>query len=188
MKNVLIGAGYLFLFAALTACDKPKQNMPATDSQSGTATQAPTTTGNDSMTDEAADPPTTTETTDSATTTPASAPETSTTTETKTTTAATPAPTTTNQNSDDDILSLARRSGCMACHKVEVKVVGPAWKDVAARYAGVATAKQTLTNKIKMGGKGNWTQVTGGIAMPPYSPRVSDSNITILVDFILSLK
>jgi hypothetical protein len=39
-----------------------------------------------------------------------------------------------------------------------------------------------------MGGKGNWTDVTGGIPMPPYSPRVSDEDIAGLVDFILSLE
>ena len=93
------------------------------------------------------------------------------------------------QSSDSpDQLTLARSSGCLACHKVDAKVVGPAWKDVAARYSGDAKSKQVLINKIKKGGKGNWTKVTGGIAMPPYSPRVSDANIETLVDFILSLK
>lgn len=84
-------------------------------------------------------------------------------------------------------LDLAKKSGCLACHSVEKKVVGPAWKDVAAKYKGDASAKATLVDRIKKGGKGNWTSVTGGVPMPPYSPRVSDANIEILTDFILGL-
>jgi cytochrome c len=84
-------------------------------------------------------------------------------------------------------LELAKKSGCLACHSVEKKVVGPAWKDVAAKYKGDAGAKASLVKKVKTGGKGNWTKVTGGAPMPPYSPRVSDENIEKLVDFVLSL-
>lgn len=85
-------------------------------------------------------------------------------------------------------LELAKASGCLACHSVETKVVGPAWKDVAAKYAADPTAKAALVEKVKKGGKGNWTQVTNGVPMPPYSPRVSDANIEKLVNFVLSLK
>ena len=84
-------------------------------------------------------------------------------------------------------LDLAKKSGCLACHSVEKKVVGPSWKDVAAKYKGQADAKATLITKVKKGGKGNWTEVTGGAPMPPYSPRVSDADIEKLVDFVLSL-
>lgn len=86
-----------------------------------------------------------------------------------------------------DALTLAKQSGCLACHNVDKKVVGPAWKDVSARYKNDKEAKAKLIAKIKAGGKGNWTEVTGGMAMPPYSPRVSDNDIGILVDFVLSL-
>ena len=65
--------------------------------------------------------------------------------------------------------------------------MGPAWKDVATRYKNNAQAKSLLVNKVKTGGKGNWTDVTGGAAMPPYSPRVSDADITALVEFVLAL-
>ena len=82
-------------------------------------------------------------------------------------------------------LDLAKKSGCLACHSVDKKIVGPAWKDVAAKYKGDANAKATLIDKVKKGGKGNWTKVTGGAPMPPYSPRVSDENIGKLVDFIM---
>ena len=84
-------------------------------------------------------------------------------------------------------LELAKTSGCFACHNVEKKIVGPAWKDVAAKYKGDATVREILINKIKTGGKGNWTEVTGGVPMPPYSPRVPDADIAKLVDFVLSL-
>ncbi len=84
-------------------------------------------------------------------------------------------------------LALAKKSGCLACHSVEKKIVGPAWKDVAAKYKGDAGAKDRMIAKVKKGGKGNWTKVTGGAPMPPYSPRVSDENIGKLVDFIMAL-
>jgi len=83
--------------------------------------------------------------------------------------------------------ALLKKSGCLACHSMEKKVVGPAYKDVAAKYKGDAGARTALIASVKSGGKGNWTDVTGGVPMPPYSPRVSDENIEILVDFILSL-
>lgn len=84
-------------------------------------------------------------------------------------------------------LALAKASGCLACHSVEKKIVGPAWKDVSARYKGDAGARDRLIAKVKKGGKGNWTDVTGGVPMPPNSPRVSDENIAKLVDFVLGL-
>jgi cytochrome c len=84
-------------------------------------------------------------------------------------------------------LDLAKKSGCLACHSVEKKVVGPAWKDVSAKYKGDAGAKDRLVAKVKAGGKGNWTEVTGGAPMPPYSPRVKDEDIAKLIDFVLSL-
>lgn len=84
-------------------------------------------------------------------------------------------------------LELAKKSGCLACHSVDAKVVGPAWKDVAAKYKGNAGAKDMLIGKVKAGGKGNWTDVTGGVPMPPYSPRVADADIDKLVTFILGL-
>lgn len=88
--------------------------------------------------------------------------------------------------SREEGLALANKSGCLVCHKIETKLVGPAWRDVSKRYKGDHEAKASLIAKVKAGGKGNWTEVTGGIAMPPYSPRVSDENIEKLVTFILS--
>lgn len=87
----------------------------------------------------------------------------------------------------DEALALAQQSGCLACHKIEAKLVGPAWQDVSAKYKGDADARARLIAKVKTGGQGNWTEMTGGMPMPPYSPRVSDENIEKLVIFVLSL-
>ncbi len=92
-----------------------------------------------------------------------------------------------NQASASSELDLAKKSGCMACHSIEKKVVGPAWNDIAAKYRGDAGARDALITKVKKGGKGAWTDVTGGVPMPPYSPRVADADIEKLVDFILHL-
>lgn len=66
--------------------------------------------------------------------------------------------------------------------------MGPAWTAVAERYRGDPDARNRLINKVKSGGAGNWTKVTGGMPMPPNYPRVSDEDITKLVDFVLALK
>jgi len=87
----------------------------------------------------------------------------------------------------DPNLELARASGCLACHAVDKKVVGPAWMAVAQRYKGDAKKRDQLIAKVKAGGRGNWTDVVGNVAMPPYSPRVSDENIAKLIDFVLGL-
>lgn len=89
--------------------------------------------------------------------------------------------------SEKEALALAKKSNCLVCHAIDKKRVGPAWNDVAARYKGDPTAKNLLIGTVSKGGKGNWTEVTGGISMPSYSPRVSDENIEKLVVFILSL-
>lgn len=84
-------------------------------------------------------------------------------------------------------MDLARASGCSACHALEIKVVGPSFRDIAARYREVEGARAMLISKVRIGGRGNWTDVTGGVPMPPYSPRVSDEDIARLVDYILGL-
>ena len=84
-------------------------------------------------------------------------------------------------------LALAQANGCLACHRIDSKLVGPAWRDVSRKYKGDPDARARLIHKVKTGGQGSWTDVTGGIAMPPYSPRVSDEDIEKLVSFVLSL-
>lgn len=82
--------------------------------------------------------------------------------------------------------ALAKKSGCLECHSVEKKVIGPSYHDIAARYKNDPHARETLIQKVKNGGKGNWTNVTGGVPMPPYSPRLSDAEIMRLVEWLLS--
>jgi cytochrome c len=77
--------------------------------------------------------------------------------------------------------ALATKNGCMACHKVDVKVVGPALKDVAAKYKDDATAIDALSAKVKAGGKGVW----GEIPMPP-NAAVSDEDLKTIVSWMLS--
>lgn len=92
-----------------------------------------------------------------------------------------------NGNAAPDAMDLAKRSGCFACHDIDKKVVGPAWRDVAARYQGNPEARARLIKKVHEGGKGNWSEVTGGVTMPAYSPRVASADIERLVDFVLGL-
>jgi len=85
--------------------------------------------------------------------------------------------------SSADGLALAKKRNCLACHAVDKKVVGPAWKDVAAKYRGDAGAQARLEAKIAKGGSGVW----GGMAMPP-QPQVTAEERTTLARFILNLK
>jgi len=111
-----------------------------------------------------------------------------------------------------DMPALAKKSGCTACHTVEKKLVGPAWRDVSKAYNkvgatgtavnsaaykatkkvadilkenNVKTAEEWLRHKVAKGGKGNWFTAT---AMTPNSPKVSDADIKTLVEFILGLE
>jgi cytochrome c len=76
---------------------------------------------------------------------------------------------------------LATKSGCMACHTVDKKLVGPSYQDVAKKYAGNAGAAKLLAEKVKKGGKDTW----GPIPMPP-NAAVSDANIDVLVKWVLA--
>lgn len=78
---------------------------------------------------------------------------------------------------------LAKKHNCLVCHQVDKKVVGPSYKDVAAKYANDKTAEAKLFEKVKKGGVGVWGQVP----MPPNS-TVPDADIKALVKWILSLK
>ena len=78
-------------------------------------------------------------------------------------------------------LDLAKASACTACHGVSEKVVGPAFRDVAARYAGDPAAESRLVAKVKAGGSGGW----GGVAMPP-QPQLQDADARLLVQWILT--
>jgi len=78
---------------------------------------------------------------------------------------------------------LAQKKNCMACHAIDKKLVGPAYKDVAAKYAGQKDAADKLALKVMKGGTGVW----GAIPMPA-NPQVSDAEAKQLVEWVLSLK
>jgi cytochrome c len=79
---------------------------------------------------------------------------------------------------------LAKEKNCLACHAVDHKVVGPAYKEVAAKYKGDKSAEGKLATKIIKGGGGVWG---GPMPMPP-NPQVSEAEAKKLVQWILSLK
>ena len=78
---------------------------------------------------------------------------------------------------------LMKKDGCTACHAIDKKIVGPSYKEVAAKYRGNAGAAAMLFEKVKKGGQGVW----GPVPMPP-NATVSDADIKTLVAYILALK
>jgi cytochrome c len=77
----------------------------------------------------------------------------------------------------------AQTAGCMTCHGIDKKIVGPAYKDIAAKYRNDKGAEAKLVAKVKNGGKGVW----GDIPMPP-NAHVKDADIKGIVHWILTLK
>lgn len=86
----------------------------------------------------------------------------------------------TSANAQED---LAKKHNCFACHAVDKKVVGPSYKDVAAKYRSDKAAPAKLFDKVKKGGAGVW----GPVPMPP-NAQVPDADVKTLVNWILSLK
>lgn len=84
----------------------------------------------------------------------------------------------------DQLEDMMKKDGCNACHSESKKIVGPSYKEVAAKYRGNPKAVEMLVEKVKKGGSGVW----GSIPMPPNSPRVSDADIKKMVTMILALK
>lgn len=79
--------------------------------------------------------------------------------------------------------TLISKSDCFACHKVQEKVLGPSYKDVANKYEKTKANIDYLVNKIKTGGSGVW----GAVPMSPH-PALSDDDLKAMVQYILSLK
>jgi cytochrome c len=76
---------------------------------------------------------------------------------------------------------LAKKSACTACHAIDKKLVGPAYKEVAAKYKGQKDAEGKLIEKVKKGGQGVW----GPVPMPP-NAGVKDEDIKTLVKWVLA--
>ena len=82
-----------------------------------------------------------------------------------------------------DAAKLAQEKACLACHAVDKKVVGPSYKDVAAKYKADKNAEANLAKKIRAGGVGVWGQVP----MPP-NTTVSEKDAVVLAKWIMSQK
>ena len=78
---------------------------------------------------------------------------------------------------------LLKEKACLSCHTLDNKLVGPAYKDVAAKYKSRADARDYIVKKIRGGSTGVW----GPIPMPPNS-TVSEAEAKILAQYILTLK
>jgi cytochrome c len=78
--------------------------------------------------------------------------------------------------------ALAQKNACMSCHGVDKKIVGPAFKEVAAKYKTDKAAPDRLAKHVKEGTKDNW----GKVPMPP-NPQVKDEDIKKIVAWVLSL-
>lgn len=78
-------------------------------------------------------------------------------------------------------LALAQKNACTACHAVDKKLVGPAYQDVAKKYAGQKDATVMLTDSIRKGGSGKW----GPVPMPA-QPALSEADAKVLADWVLS--
>ena len=83
----------------------------------------------------------------------------------------------------DELEDMMKQNGCNACHSEDKKVIGPSYKDVAAKYKGDAGAVAKLTEKVKKGGSGVW----GPVPMPP-NTQVKDADAKKMVELILALK
>ncbi|HMZ02426.1 MAG TPA: c-type cytochrome [Burkholderiaceae bacterium] len=99
---------------------------------------------------------------------------------------------------DDAMLKLATASGCMTCHHVEpgakgpegLPPIGPAWKDVAAKYKGDKTAQTKLTQTVLKGSNpydSHWKGKASGLAMPPNAVAIKEADAKQLVGWILAL-
>ena len=99
---------------------------------------------------------------------------------------------------DEAALKLATGSGCMTCHHIEpgakgpngLPPIGPAWRDVAAKYKSVKGAQQQLTATVLAGSspyESHWKDKVSGLAMPPNKVAISSADAAQLVSWILAL-
>lgn len=100
---------------------------------------------------------------------------------------------------DDAVIKLASGAGCMTCHHIEpgakgpngLPPIGPAWRDVAGKYASVKGAQQQLTATVMAGSspyESHWKDKVSGLAMPPNKVAISEADAAKVVAWILALK
>jgi len=86
------------------------------------------------------------------------------------------------QAADDNgrVLTIAKQNACLGCHAVNKKIVGPSFRDVAAKYKNNLGANIFLKNKIQKGGAGSW-----GVVPMPANVKLSDAELSLLTSWIL---
>jgi cytochrome c551/c552 len=84
-------------------------------------------------------------------------------------------------HSNIDVHAVLERNACLSCHALQQKIVGPAYHDVAVKYAADPRAHGTVEANIRMGGSGKW----GMVPMPPF-PNLSSAELKVLADFVLA--
>lgn len=100
---------------------------------------------------------------------------------------------------DEATLRIANQAGCMACHHIEpgakgpggLPPIGPAWRDVAAKYKSVKGAQQQLTATVMAGSspyESHWQGKVSGLAMPPNKVAISEVDAAQLVAWILAME
>ena len=100
---------------------------------------------------------------------------------------------------DQAALKLATGAGCMTCHNIEpgakgpngMAPIGPAWRDVAAKYKSVKGAQQQLTATVMAGSspyESHWKDKVSGLAMPPNKVAIAEADAAKLVAWILALE
>lgn len=85
-------------------------------------------------------------------------------------------------------MELAKKNNCLACHAPDKKLVGPAYQDVAKKYAGKKGMEEVLFKRVRKGAtvkELNWKAVTGGVPMPP-NLLVSDADLHVLIKWVLA--
>jgi cytochrome c len=104
-----------------------------------------------------------------------------------------------DQAKDSAMLALASKSGCMTCHHIDpgaqgpdgLAPIGPAWRDVAAKYKGDKKALGTLTHTVLTGSnpyESHWKGKASGLAMPPNAVAIKEADARHLVQWILGLQ
>src|ERR1700748_3204489 len=78
---------------------------------------------------------------------------------------------------------LISKADCLSCHKLDMKIVGPAYMDVAKKYPASEANYEMLSKKVIAGGSGNW----GAVAMSPHA-NIPPADVKKMVEYILSLK
>ena len=100
---------------------------------------------------------------------------------------------------DEAALKLANNAGCMTCHQIEpggkgpdgLAPIGPAWRDVAAKYKGQKGAADALTHTVMTGSnpyESHWKGKVSGLAMPPNKVAITEPDARKLVNWILALE